>query len=48
MTAVFTVLAWATLAAVYLEACMSLADRLHVRRVRRAGVLDLRDSKKVR
>lgn len=41
MNAAFAVLAWATLAAVYLEACMSLADRWHHRRNRR-NVVDLR------
>lgn len=29
MSVAFSILAWATLGAVYLEACMSLADRLH-------------------
>lgn len=41
MRAAFAVLAWATLAAVYIEACMSLADRLHRWRARRA-VADMR------
>lgn len=43
MTGAFAVLAWATLGAVYLEACMSLADRFHWWRIkRRGGVADLK------
>lgn len=44
MTFVFAVLAWATLLAVFLNACMDLADRWHWWR-RKATVVDVRNGK---